>query len=652
MKVFEDTKDKMEEIKYEVNNKSKIWTENEVKKMLSIIKEFNLTQELSLSSFSLPALHRVSEMMRCNGFYRPLDEVRTVLNCFKKAYIKSRDNSCIDKEKLCPYYNCLDELWGSMTETFNSPEKKESPVVKSETSFQKRERGEFWSEEETIVLLTCIKELDVVDEAFRTTEYATTKLSEALKDSGYMRTNSQIRNKLKNLKSNFINERRSNCMEVAIKKFPFYHLYESIFGDNFSSINDGSMPAASEENEKMQEETYHLVPENESDKSMERKKHNRSPAWSEEETILLFALIHEMHLAEEIRERLTLDVALKLVKPIEEHGFIRTAEQIKTKLKNLRSAYHRCIQLGVTPSALADCPHFNRLHVVFERIIPGKKVEIVRKLQPVDDDYMSIIEPSVDHSYVNVQSVDEIEKLDSSTRLERSKSRDLDKEEWCPVETILDDECSSSSVNEKDEIRDEGVDDEEQDIQQVEFEEVDDGDEIYLCKDSESLNDETFEPVEKDQSLFDEPLENMKLQKIQKVESTVNYESVNDSQSLYKEESCNLPSRNEIRQIERSRSDSSSRAAKTSRQLHNSFDPYPAQSNSVLMQTKTVRSIMTDVLKHEKWLQEQHQTWMEKQFEIQRKHDREQRELFLNELKELRHAITSTMFRREFFQDQ
>lgn len=55
-----------------------------------------------------------------------------------------------------------------------------------------------------------------------------------------------------------------------------------------------------------------------------------------------------------------------------------------------------------------------------------------------------------------------------------------------------------------------------------------------------------------------------------------------------------------------------------------------------------MQSVVQQILKHEEKLQEQHHRWMERQFEIQRQHDRSQRELLLAELREFRKTIAHT----------
>lgn len=46
------------------------------------------------------------------------------------------------------------------------------------------------------------------------------------------------------------------------------------------------------------------------------------------------------------------------------------------------------------------------------------------------------------------------------------------------------------------------------------------------------------------------------------------------------------------------------------------------------------------MMKHDELLQQRHHAWMEKQFETQRKHDDEQRNILMNELKELRSVVS------------
>lgn len=70
---------------------------------------------------------------------------------------------------------------------------------------------------------------------------------------------------------------------------------------------------------------------------------------------------------------------------------------------------------------------------------------------------------------------------------------------------------------------------------------------------------------------------------------------------------------------------------------------FPTFPTSEAVYVKTLRRILSDTLKHEKCIQQQHQIGMEKQFEIQRKHDCEQRDLLLKELRELRRSIVTRL---------
>lgn len=46
------------------------------------------------------------------------------------------------------------------------------------------------------------------------------------------------------------------------------------------------------------------------------------------------------------------------------------------------------------------------------------------------------------------------------------------------------------------------------------------------------------------------------------------------------------------------------------------------------------------VMKHNELLQQRHHAWMEKQFELQKKREEEERSILMNELKELRSIVS------------
>lgn len=57
----------------------------------------------------------------------------------------------------------------------------------------------------------------------------------------------------------------------------------------------------------------------------------------------------------------------------------------------------------------------------------------------------------------------------------------------------------------------------------------------------------------------------------------------------------------------------------------------------------SMSTLIFKVIEHEKKMQKQHQEWLERQFQAQREHEKEQRNVLLNELKEIRKAITSVI---------
>ena len=58
-------------------------------------------------------------------------------------------------------------------------------------------------------------------------------------------------------------------------------------------------------------------------------------------------------------------------------------------------------------------------------------------------------------------------------------------------------------------------------------------------------------------------------------------------------------------------------------------------------------TLISSVMEHETLMQKKHQQWLERQFELQREHDREQRNILLNELKEFRQAIKTVTTKQE-----
>lgn len=87
----------------------------------------------------------------------------------------------------------------------------------------------------------------------------------------------------------------------------------------------------------------------------------------------------------------------------------------------------------------------------------------------------------------------------------------------------------------------------------------------------------------------------------------------------------------------------SSRFPMSRKRKRSSTNLYLTKTTKDSPSLKSMRMVMAEVLRHEKLLQRQHHIWMERQFEIQRKHDREQRKLLIDELEQFRKAATSMM---------
>lgn len=415
----------------------KVSSEQGIEKMLTIIKDLNLAKDLTLQSFSGSAIRLISKMLTAHGICASIEQVKSTLIELRKAYIEYRQSQDFGKHSAShSYFDYLHTIWGS-TPIPDFLNEIASANANQKTDATPRERGDQWTEEETIVLLTSIKSLDLTDEASKNTENAAIKLKDALKDSGYIRSKYHIQRRLDSLHNSYLQAQFAKTVEEAVRKFPFYHLYESIFGlyspDDVS--NSGTVDAM---DDIIAGEPHIQLHEDDSIVFGEKTKHSRSRSWSDEETILMLSLLKDLNLVRLIAHRLSFEIACKLVEPLREHGYTRSAIQIQIKLRNLRKAYYRCIRTGRTEKAIAECPFYHKLNAIFRKP-RDRKLHTFRKLEQLGTNYANAAESFTDHSYFNAVSQDKPYIL---PKIERDSAGEQDSSEvWLPVETICGKPC-------------------------------------------------------------------------------------------------------------------------------------------------------------------------------------------------------------------
>lgn len=202
------------------------WSKEEVQKMLNIIKSMKLKNELTLTFFSPVAVRMISEAMHQAGYDRGPEQVKNALINLRTGYIDYKIG-CENNENPpeCLFLSCLELFW---SREFKKSRLKEKKKIKND---------DFWSTEETIVLLTMIQDLRIAEEAYKNTEKAAEVLRLSLSENNYNRSKQQIMDKLDQLKLHFISIHEKCAQGDALRRFPFYNLYKKLFERQISRTN-------------------------------------------------------------------------------------------------------------------------------------------------------------------------------------------------------------------------------------------------------------------------------------------------------------------------------------------------------------------------------------------------------------------------------
>lgn len=190
--------------------KTEKWTQSHLK----------LKNELTLTFFSPVAVKMIAEAMQNAGYDRSNEQVKNALINLRTMYIDFKigmDNN--ENPEECMFYTCLDTFWGREYKKCRLRDKQKKIIRSDDT----------WSLQETIMLLNSIKDLNIAEEAFETTERAAHELKRGLADNGYTRSMMQVINRLSELKKDFVKVYTMYDGAEAVKRFPYYMLYKRLF---------------------------------------------------------------------------------------------------------------------------------------------------------------------------------------------------------------------------------------------------------------------------------------------------------------------------------------------------------------------------------------------------------------------------------------
>ncbi|XP_058807369.1 uncharacterized protein LOC131673420 isoform X2 [Phymastichus coffea] len=397
------------------------WQKNEVQKMLNAIKAMKLKTELTLTFFSPMAIKMIAESMQSSGHKRNAEQVKNALINLRTMYVNYKV-ACDRNEnpRDCMFLPSLELFWN-----------KEYRKCRLKRSSQKTDN--IWSVEETIVLLTLIKDLNIAEEAYKNTIKAADKLRNSLVENGYSRTTQQIMEKLKELKTNFLNVHRHYADGDAIEQFHFYTVYKKLFEHQFAEDLDPIL------NSQTNTQDYLSFGDSINDSTLEE---------SKVEVKLLLRTVREMTSKSKLNNSLEYEKLQRLRSVLKESGYRKTIEQIKHKLALLKNSYMKCNLDDSSEKDIFECPFYNELHDIFHTSVSDERYEFIQNLLTENLDlYESKFS---DHSYTNTKfanSSGESQLNDKVTVIPNNKCLD----NWFPVESIIDDnDCgisASSTLN-------------------------------------------------------------------------------------------------------------------------------------------------------------------------------------------------------------
>ncbi|CAG5104208.1 Protein of unknown function [Cotesia congregata] len=637
-----------------ITNNTNIWIDQEIQTMLTIIDDMCLSNDLSLKGFANSALKLISNALEVSGIKRSANQVKVALTNLKKAYIKSRESlEAGSIEALtCPFYEYLEKFWG----------------------------GEKLHRENT---KKCeVERLPSIDDAINDVI-----VGKEIHSRHHGSNVIDLKNGLEHEENNFAlddNNFNLDGNNYSLNDDNNYTLDHTSYNvDNNYLLSDNNYPVESiesidEEEEEVEDEEY-LTADGSSAIVVDLCEDE-----IDQDNVYINGI--EEHII------ISLSNASKLIEPLARAGYTRSTQQIISKIKNMRTAYLRCIAQGCTPDAIRECPYFEYLDRLYEQ----------HKKYPDDDDALAPPEPvsrridsddtngfindkeseSGDHSY-NSAHIDNDDDNDADRKFKKPGQDVL----WSPVESIvendvnmrIDDQFESSAIEQTDEVLDQEHDQQEQQnylddgIMEHENIEIMDNCElnssILTGMDSEvSLVQFVNNKIGESRPTDDVPkiISNIKKEAInsdEEVEATndvsdsLNQEKIVNPDIILEHESGIVLTKDETANMI---GNYNSMEYKPVQQMR--IKTEVVQNNETPSQTEPqvregsltaafMQSVVQQILKHEEKLQEQHHRWMERQFEIQRQHDRSQRELLLAELREFRKTIAHNNSNNNFLSD-
>ncbi|KAM9328767.1 uncharacterized protein KZ484_020133 isoform 2-T2 [Pholidichthys leucotaenia] len=338
----------------EMGTRSVPWTDLETLALINSWSEAKLKQELRGAPKTANIFSSISGDMAAQGFARTPEQCQTRMKRLKSSFRQCYHNNLKGQDQVrCKFYNELGRIlvkdFPSVLQLDETPAEPEEDNFSSynhqdvETAVEVQEDRKKvpWSDKETIILLELWGDPRVQQCLGRSPHngHIFTEISEKLSANGFSRSPEQCYNRIKRLKSVYrqCQESMGSCGKIDFK---FYDLLEQILEKQPSASTAGVTDSI----EILEESNGKSMTERDVEISMTAEKAPPS-YWSDEETLALIDIwgeedvqkalrgfVHNGHVYAEISERLY------------DHGFSKTSEQCRCKIKALRNNFRQCYE--------------------------------------------------------------------------------------------------------------------------------------------------------------------------------------------------------------------------------------------------------------------------------------------------------------------
>ena len=311
------------------------WNNNEIIELLSARAEDEIVSQISGTVRDAVVYDRIADILREKSVHRSKSQIISKLKALQKQYYHYRKSDSGRQSWM--YYDVCHTIWGdsrsaSPTELESRLEPDSDPegTTDSESKPSQKHRTE-WNSHEIIELLSVRSEDEIVSQISGTVRDALVyeRISHMLRERGVHRSKSQIIGKLKSLRKQYNDYRKSDSGQ----RWMYFDICQSIWGERRSAS-----PAALEsslEPDSDLEGTANL-------ESKKRRKHQIETAtnWSYSETKELLSARAKDDIVCQIsgtaRDALVYD---RISDILRESGIHRSKSQIIDKLKTLRAKY-------------------------------------------------------------------------------------------------------------------------------------------------------------------------------------------------------------------------------------------------------------------------------------------------------------------------